>query len=123
MKPLQKALGLSAQVLKSCSKAAVAVSHFVVSKVIGAGGSVTIQSLLLATNAWILYAGTVSLLTTTSVRRIFGQVTPEAIGRSHSAPKLTGGPWGPFAMPNSMCRSKSMEKGSLCKWCQALDRP
>ena len=57
MKPLQKAFGVSAHVLKSCSKAAVAVSRFVVSKVIGAGGSVTIQSLLLATNAWILYAG------------------------------------------------------------------
>ncbi|CAK0771570.1 hypothetical protein CVIRNUC_003873 [Coccomyxa viridis] len=57
MKPLRNAFGVSAHVLKSCSKAAVAVSHFVVSKVIGAGGSVTIQSLLLATNAWILYAG------------------------------------------------------------------
>ncbi|CAL5228044.1 g11108 [Coccomyxa viridis] len=57
MKPLQKALCVSTHVIKSCSKATGKVTHFLVSKVIGAGGSVTIQSLLLASNAWLLYAG------------------------------------------------------------------
>ena len=59
MKPLQKTLCVTGHVVKSCTKATVAVSHFVISKVIGAGGSVTIQSLLLASNAWLLYAGRV----------------------------------------------------------------
>ena len=59
MKPLQKTLSVSGHVLRSCSKATGKVTHFVISKVIGAGGSVTIQSLLLASNAWLLYAGKV----------------------------------------------------------------
>ena len=57
MKPFQKTLGVSAHVIKFCSKATGKVTHFLISKVIGAGGSVTIQSLLLASNAWLLYAG------------------------------------------------------------------
>ena len=60
MKPLQKTLGVSALVIKSCSKVTGKVTHFLIRKVIGAGGSVTIQSLLLASNAWLLYAGTIS---------------------------------------------------------------
>ena len=60
MKPLHKTLGVSAHVIKSCSKATGKVTYFLISKVIGAGGSVTIQSLLLASNAWLLYAGNFS---------------------------------------------------------------
>ena len=60
MKPLHKAFGVSTHVIKSCSKATGKVTHFLISKVIGAGGSVTIQSLLLASNAWLLYAGKTS---------------------------------------------------------------
>lgn len=57
MKALHKTLGVSAHVIKACSKTTGKVTHFLISKVIGAGGSVTIQSLLLASNAWLLYAG------------------------------------------------------------------
>lgn len=54
---VHRTLGFGVHVLGACAKTAAAVSHFVISKVIGAGGSVTIQSLLLASNACFLYAG------------------------------------------------------------------
>ena len=47
----------SAYTLGTTVKTSVALGHFFISKVIGAGGSVTIQSLLLASNAVFLYAG------------------------------------------------------------------
>ncbi len=57
MRSLNHALGVGIRVLGACTKTAAAVTHFMISKVIGAGGSVTIQSLLLASNACFLYAG------------------------------------------------------------------
>ncbi len=57
MKGFSKALGIGLKVLGAGTKTAAAVTHFIISKVIGAGGSVTIQSLLLASNACFLYAG------------------------------------------------------------------
>ncbi|CAL8462063.1 g1594 [Coccomyxa elongata] len=57
MKAFSKALGIGLKVLGAGTKTAAAVTHFIISKVIGAGGSVTIQSLLLASNACFLYAG------------------------------------------------------------------
>lgn len=59
---LAKGLSVGLKVLAACTKTATAVTHFLISKVIGAGGSVTIQSLLLTTNACFLYAGTGTLL-------------------------------------------------------------
>lgn len=57
MKVLTRAVRISAFTLGTTVKTAVALSRFLVGKVIGAGGSVTIQSLLLASNAVFLYAG------------------------------------------------------------------
>ena len=66
MKGLSKALGIGLRVIGACTKTAAAVSNFIISKVIGAGGSVTIQSLLLASNACFLYAGEPPFPTSTS---------------------------------------------------------
>jgi hypothetical protein len=57
MKVLNVIVRASAYTLGTTVKTSVALSHFLISKVIGAGGSVTIQSLLLASNAIFLYAG------------------------------------------------------------------
>jgi hypothetical protein len=58
MKAIGRAASVAIRVLGACTKTATAVTHFLISKVIGGGGSVTIQSLLLASNACFLYAGT-----------------------------------------------------------------
>lgn len=68
MRFLNTALGVGIRVLGACTKTAASVSHFIISKVIGAGGSVTIQSLLLASNACFLYAGTLIARVSTITR-------------------------------------------------------
>ena len=62
MKVLNAIVRVSAYTLGTTVKTSVALSHFILSKVIGAGGSVTIQSLLLASNAVFLYAGEAPLV-------------------------------------------------------------
>lgn len=62
MKILSTVVRVSAFTLGTTVKTSVALSRFLVGKVIGAGGSVTIQSLLLASNAIFLYAGAPQLV-------------------------------------------------------------
>lgn len=57
MRVLSTAVRIGAFSVGTTVKTAVTLSRFLVGKVIGAGGSVTIQSLLLASNAVFLYAG------------------------------------------------------------------
>ncbi len=120
MKPLQKAFGISAHVIKSCSKATGKVTHFLIRKVIGAGGSVTIQSLLLASNAWLLYAGKFSARKLhlcaewSAARSVLW--TLSQLCRSKGYEPLHD------ALLTSR-RGEGMEEGSICQHCQAPRRP
>lgn len=112
---------MSTHVMKSCSKATGKVTHFLVSKVIGAGGSVTIQSLLLASNAWLLYAGDFSVrkphLCAEEVSSAFCTMgSLKQLCRRKAYEKL-------YTALHTSRRCEGLEEGSICKHCQAPHRP